>query len=882
MGTLSVSARSVFFQDASSSLQPTSFDVSTCDKEAPLTGSSVWFDLPNCQTSPDVSKRQRPRSRQSCAPKECGHEGRSGRLVRQPHKATGAAKPLSKAFLRCRFVSCTVLCSADNRIYCRDYIHFSEMYPLRPWDELCSIRHPSQGCSNSQLSCNPTCTGIVKLVQDIGPQLDGIANPYVEHMCQYSLQIDEKKLRHLNELAKATVFGLNEPYQLRSRGTISPSFDAAENQLYSLLLFLNNGGLLQLTSTVDYDAGDDEIRRCIADKLSSGSIQALANPICPAALRVLFGMALLYVDSCRRAQWPVECGDDYYIHSKHDLCFKHPQGVQSALLTSMRATQGTYWRVCNFGKLCKQVVFTLPLLKYEHQRSLTDEERGDGPACRGCPASDGPFWPEMCNQADLCANGVDEAKFLQCGGTDKIIIFGTQCGHCGFVNDISPLMPPEVIMADGHPYYCKQCTVEVKLQYSGSDRTVGHFVLMVEGMTPAKQVDHFRTVNERQVQMCTIEADVDRAEDDLITTGHSLRQAATAVSQSHATVPAEGSDEADITKWSEEHDTLVKSQEDLTRRLKEVRSTHTDTLQKAAEFRSQAIAAHKSYMEKPPTPMVVTEQSNSTPSISGIVTPPPGSGSLQSTPARQSQAVIPVPTPNAGGVDNPHNTEQTSDKAPSDDTPQAIRETWTWSNLLTKEQYDSMKAPGACLDGKSIYSLNINTKIKDIAKEVVPKLKPMTMFGLSTMTDMPKYHKELLSFATYLRDLGLLDLFEMMKNSPGRILIISDADAYGQGDSSVTSIQNLARRQSLLSPTDQALIFGPDYLSFHTALEEVSAQRDENSYLIVQADRLQERGEYAIKALTAAIPEEARISISTMRASHTWSIFDYFSYLLHA
>ena len=162
-------------------------------------------------------------------------------------------------------------------------------------------------------------------------------------------------------------------------------------------------------------------------------------------------------------------------------------------------------------------------------------------------------------------------------------------------------------------------------------------------------------------------------------------------------------------------------------------------------------------------------------------------------------------------MDASSGAEQTTDRPPTDPTPQEIIDLQQTHTLVTRDSMSEMQAAGGCLCGRQVFTLNMQLRMKEISKDMVPKLGKLTQFGNIHVTSMPKYHEELSMLAAYLRDLGLLPLFEMMKNSPGRIIIVSDPTAYGQGESTAISIQNLAKQRAQLPVADQCLVFGRDY-----------------------------------------------------------------------
>ena len=167
--------------------------------------------------------------------------------------------------------------------------------------------------------------------------------------------------------------------------------------MFSLLLWFHNGGLLQLTATVDYDANRDSIKEQLAARLRCTPPELRIGEVCPATRKVLFNLGLLYIDSGTRGAWPEDVDQDLCLHA-----VQLPMCPQAKALVPVVRVQGSYapYHLLNgFGIFCKMVVFGLPLLKYESQRHLTDVERGTSPSRSDCDAGDGPW-----SKASRCNN----------------------------------------------------------------------------------------------------------------------------------------------------------------------------------------------------------------------------------------------------------------------------------------------------------------------------------------------------------------------------------------------------------------------------------------------------------------------------------------------
>ena len=687
---------------------------------------------------------------------------------------------------------------------------------------------------------------------------------------------DNTLLLKLNRLAKASVHGLQEPHQLRSSPLIDHIFSDREAQLFALLVWLHNGGLLQLTAKVDYHADEGLIIQQIIDQLTQHSAALKIGSVCPATRKVLLTLGLLFVDSCKRGSWPVETDQDYYLNAVQLQICAHGRPLVPVTTDWCRGMG--HFIIADFGEFCKIVVFGLPLVKFEYQRHLTDIEQGTSPAHSSDEAGDGPpCKPARCNQSDLCDTNEEESAFLQAGGNEYSIIYGAQCSECGEVMPISPQLTQQQVMADGHPYYCPKCHTEVELVYSGQARTVAHYALAIQGHTPAETVCHFQTHNSKQIKMCEMGSKSIESEDALITAGSQLRSARQQMSSIKDEQPAEGSQSDVFEQWVAKSTEAQQSLELATETMARARDQNAKALQETMASVEEALKVHRAFMEKP----IVGSNSNTVTGVTQVTPVTATPGITVTSPVRAKPSAVPLPMPKAMLLADPGNAEQTSDKAPTDVTPLEIVDSYSSTTLITRETMTAMQAVGGCLEGKQVFTLNMQGKMKDISKEMMPKLSKLTQVGNVYVSNMAKYHKELSMLAAYLRDLGLLELFEMMKNSPGRIIIVSDPGAYGQGESSAIAIQNLARERARMSVEDQCLVFGRDYLSFHGHLEESTAQRDENAYLVVAADRLQEREQVGIKAIINSISEEAKTSIENTSGHASWSIFDYVMHLLH-
>ncbi len=221
-------------------------------------------------------------------------------------------------------------------------------------------------------------------------------------------------------------------------------------------MWFHNGGLLEFTATVDYQADRDLIKEALADRLKHSSAELGIGSICPATRKVLFTLGLLYIDSCSRGAWPEDTDRDIFLSAVQLPMCSHDRALVPR--TTAVASYMEHYLLADFGKFFKTVVFGLPLLKYEYQRHLSDTEPGTSTAQSGNNAGDGPLCrPSRCNHSDLYPSSADESAFLKSGGNTISIIFGAQCGECGSVMPISPMLPPQQMVAEGCPYYCSEC-----------------------------------------------------------------------------------------------------------------------------------------------------------------------------------------------------------------------------------------------------------------------------------------------------------------------------------------------------------------------------------------------------------------------------------------
>ena len=172
---------------------------------------------------------------------------------------------------------------------------------------------------------------------------------------------------------------------------IGDSFNDFEAQMFSLLLWFHNGGLLELTATVDYDGSQESATHALAVRLGSNPAALRIGAVCNATRKVLFNLGLLYIESGKRGSWPE--------HIDRDLCLNAGQlqmCLQGQLFLPLVRVQGSltpHYLLRDFGTFYKTVVFGLPLLKYESQRHLTDVERGTSTSRSDNTAGDGPLSP---------------------------------------------------------------------------------------------------------------------------------------------------------------------------------------------------------------------------------------------------------------------------------------------------------------------------------------------------------------------------------------------------------------------------------------------------------------------------------------------------------
>ncbi len=185
---------------------------------------------------------------------------------------------------------------------------------------------------NSLVSCRPNC--VVAMIHSLCGRYPARAYNEYRHLLSPN---GHGRLRRLSELAKASVHNADEPRQLRSTPLIGDSFDDFEAQMFSLLLWFHNGGLLQLTATVDYDANRDSIKEILAARLRCTPPELRIGEVCSATRKVLFNLGLLYIDSGTRGAWPEDVDQDLCLHA-----VQLPMCPQAKALVPVVRVEGSY------------------------------------------------------------------------------------------------------------------------------------------------------------------------------------------------------------------------------------------------------------------------------------------------------------------------------------------------------------------------------------------------------------------------------------------------------------------------------------------------------------------------------------------------------------
>ena len=191
--------------------------------------------------------------------------------------------------------------------------------------------------------------------------------------------------------------------------------------------------------------------------------------------------------------------------------------------------------------------------------------------------------------------------------------------------------------------------------------------------------------------MCDRDSVSMMTEDALITAGQELRSARERAAAAEAGEPSDEGSSAARQQWADEREAARQRLSEATQVMAAARQRNATAIQEKMSSVEDALAVHKAFMIKP----VASSSTGAVTSVTQITPVDASPGGATITPPRSKQpSAIPEPSPVALPLDTSNGTEQTTDKPPTDPTPQEIIDLQDTSTLVTREQMTEMQARG--------------------------------------------------------------------------------------------------------------------------------------------------------------------------------------------